>query len=109
MLMIVAIAWIYVVLMMSITEHTVIAGIMTFLLYCVLPLSVILYLMATPQRRRRAEQALRAAQERGNTTATTVAPDPASPPAAPPVVAASNAGQDAKGIKDAPATTTSAE
>lgn len=57
MLLIVAIAWIYVVLMMSITEHTVVAGIMTFLLYCVLPLTIILYLMATPQRRRRqAEQ-----------------------------------------------------
>ncbi|RJG04260.1 hypothetical protein [Noviherbaspirillum sedimenti] len=53
MLLIVAIAWIYVVLMMSITEHSVVAGIMTFLLYCVLPLTIILYLMATPQRRRR--------------------------------------------------------
>lgn len=53
MLLIVAIAWIYVVLMMSITEHSVVAGIMTFLLYCVLPLAIILYLMATPQRRRR--------------------------------------------------------
>jgi hypothetical protein len=49
---IVAIAWIYVVLMMSITERSVIAGIMTFLLYGVLPLSVILYLMGTPQRKR---------------------------------------------------------
>lgn len=53
MLLIVAIAWIYVVLMMSLTEHSVTAGIMTFLLYCVLPLSIILYLMATPQRKRR--------------------------------------------------------
>ena len=53
MLLIVAIAWIYVVLMMSITEHSVIAGIMTFLLYCVLPLTIILYLMGSPQRKRR--------------------------------------------------------
>jgi small-conductance mechanosensitive channel len=52
MLLIVAIAWIYVVLMMSIAEHSVIAGIMTFLLYCVLPLTIVLYLMATPRRRR---------------------------------------------------------
>lgn len=50
---IVAIAWIYVVLLMSLTEHSVIAGIMTFLLYCVFPLSVILYLIGTPQRRRK--------------------------------------------------------
>jgi predicted DNA repair protein MutK len=50
---IVAIAWIYVVLMMSITERSVIAGVMTFLLYGVLPLIVILYLMGTPQRKRK--------------------------------------------------------
>ena len=49
---IVAIAWIYVVLMMSITEHSVVAGVMTFLLYGVLPLTIILYLMGSPQRRR---------------------------------------------------------
>jgi bacteriorhodopsin len=50
---IVAIAWLYVVFMMSITEHSVIAGIMTFLLYGVLPLSIILYLMGTNHRRRK--------------------------------------------------------
>lgn len=50
---IVAIAWIYVVLMMSITESTVIAGIMTFLMYCVLPLTIILYLMRSPERKKR--------------------------------------------------------
>lgn len=50
---IVAIAWIYVVLLMAITESSVAAGIMTFLTYCALPLAIILYLMATPQRRRR--------------------------------------------------------
>lgn len=49
---IVAIAWIYVVFMMSVTEESVIAGIMTFLLYGVLPLAIILYLMGTPQRKR---------------------------------------------------------
>lgn len=71
MLLIVAIAWIYVVLMMSITEHTVVAGIMTFLLYCVLPLAIILYLMATPQRRRR-----RQAEENALKTAASEAPPP---------------------------------
>ncbi|RJG06277.1 hypothetical protein D3870_09855 [Noviherbaspirillum cavernae] len=49
---IVAIAWIYVVLMMSITEHSAVAGIVTFLLYGVLPLTIILYLMDTPRRKR---------------------------------------------------------
>ncbi len=52
-MLIVAIAWIYVVLMMSLTEHSVIAGVMTFLLYGVLPLAVILYLIDTPQRTRK--------------------------------------------------------
>lgn len=50
---IVAIAWIYVVLMMSITEQSVVAGVMTFLLYGLLPLALILYLMGVPERKRR--------------------------------------------------------
>ena len=49
---IVAIAWIYVVLMMSITERTAVAGVMTFLLYGILPLLIILYLMDAPRRKK---------------------------------------------------------
>jgi TRAP-type C4-dicarboxylate transport system permease small subunit len=52
-MLIVAVAWIYVVLMMSITEQSVIAGLGTFFFYGVLPLSLILYLMQAPQRRRK--------------------------------------------------------
>ncbi|HZW14292.1 MAG TPA: hypothetical protein VFF81_14030 [Noviherbaspirillum sp.] len=54
---IVALAWIYVVFMMSITEQSVIAGIMTFLLYGILPVAIILYVMGTPQRRRNRKNA----------------------------------------------------
>ena len=50
---IIAIAWIYVVFMMAITETTVIAGIMTFLLYGVLPVSIIVYVMGTGVRKRK--------------------------------------------------------
>ncbi len=50
---IIAIAWIYVVFMMSITETSAIAGIMTFLLYGVLPVSIIVYVMGTGQRKRK--------------------------------------------------------
>lgn len=50
---IIAIAWIYVVFMMAITETTVIAGIMTFLLYGVLPVSIIVYVMGTGGRKRK--------------------------------------------------------
>jgi len=53
----VAIAWIYVVLMMSVAEAThsqgsVLGAVITFLLYGVLPLAVVLYIMGTPMRRR---------------------------------------------------------
>ncbi len=50
---IIAIAWIYVVFMMAITETTAIAGIMTFLLYGVLPVSIIVYVMGTGRRKRK--------------------------------------------------------
>ena len=50
-----AIAWIYVVLMMSVAEATSTSGtllgaFMTFVLYGVLPLLLVLYLMGTPGR-----------------------------------------------------------
>ena len=60
-----AVGWIYVTLMMAITEETMVAGIMTFFLYGVLPTVLIVYLGGSPQRRRRNEEArLRMMQER---------------------------------------------
>lgn len=50
---IVAIAWIYVVFMMALTEPSIVAGIMTFLMYGVLPVSIIVYVMGTGQRKRK--------------------------------------------------------
>lgn len=54
----VAIAWIYVVSMMAIVEATsrtgsVLGALFTFLLYGVLPLSIVMYVLRTPQRRRK--------------------------------------------------------
>ena len=49
---IVAIAWLYVTLMMALTEHSMTAGVLTFFFYGVFPLSIVLWLMATPGRRR---------------------------------------------------------
>ncbi|GGC92540.1 hypothetical protein [Undibacterium terreum] len=57
---IIAIAWIYVIFMMSITESTVVAGIMTFLMYCVLPLIIIFYLVRSPQRKKQRQAAMQA-------------------------------------------------
>lgn len=53
----VAIAWIYVVLMMAVAEATntngtVLGAVFTFLLYGALPLSIVMYLLRTPHRRR---------------------------------------------------------
>jgi hypothetical protein len=53
-----AIAWMYVVLMMAIAEGTssngsVLGAFFTFVLYGVLPLSIVLYVMAAPARRAR--------------------------------------------------------
>lgn len=55
----VAIAWMYVVLMMAVAEAlspqgTVLGAVFTLLLYGLLPLSILLYIMGTPLRRRRA-------------------------------------------------------
>jgi len=50
---IVAIAWLYVVLMMSLTEQSWIAGISTFILYGLAPLSLFLWIVGSPARKRR--------------------------------------------------------
>ena len=60
----VAIAWLYVALMMAVaeatsTQGTVLGAIVTFVLYGALPLALVLYLMTAPARRkaRRAREA----------------------------------------------------
>lgn len=62
---IVAIAWMYVTLMMALAEATnpqgtVLGAIFTFLLYGVGPLALVLYLMGAPARRKAIRQAERA-------------------------------------------------
>lgn len=50
---IVAIGWLWVVLMMAVTESSVTAGILTFFFYGLAPLTLFLWLVGTPARRRR--------------------------------------------------------
>lgn len=50
---IVAIGWLWVVLMMALTETSVTAGILSFLFYGLAPLALFLWLVGTPARRRR--------------------------------------------------------
>ena len=56
-MILIAIAWIYVVLMVAVVEATsergtVLGATFTFLLYGVLPLGIVMYLMLSPARRR---------------------------------------------------------
>lgn len=60
----VLIAWLYVALMMAVAEATsnvgsLLGAIVTFVLYGVLPMSIVAYIMGTParQRRRKAQEA----------------------------------------------------
>jgi hypothetical protein len=64
---IVPIAWIYVALMMSVAEAsssngTVLGAVVTFVLYGLLPVGLVLYIMGTPGRKRMLRE--RNAQER---------------------------------------------
>ena len=64
-----AVGWRYVVLMMAITEDSVVAGIMTFFLYGVLPTLIIIYIGGSGQRKKRREmERLQAMQEQQQST-----------------------------------------
>jgi membrane protein implicated in regulation of membrane protease activity len=75
----VAIAWIYVAMMMAVAEATnsngtVLGGIVTFVLYGVLPVSIVMYLLGSPMRlkaRKTQEQADWQAQQAGEQAVST--------------------------------------
>jgi Na+-transporting methylmalonyl-CoA/oxaloacetate decarboxylase gamma subunit len=73
----VAIGWLYVVLMMAVaealsTQGSVLGAVITFVFYGLLPLAVVMYIMGTPTRRR-ARLAAEAAEAAAASSAT--APD----------------------------------
>jgi hypothetical protein len=75
-MLLVAVAWLYVVLMIAVVEATGVQGtllgaLVTFVLYGVLPLSIVAYLFFSPARRR----ARRAAEARAEIESATVDPD----------------------------------
>ncbi|WP_304350715.1 hypothetical protein [Comamonas testosteroni] len=88
----IAIAWMYVVVMMTIAEAvspggTLLGAFFTFVLYGLLPLSIVLYILGTPARKRhlkaRQEQEALAAKQAPPSPGSGVAPDAGSqPPAA---------------------------
>jgi len=92
----VVIAWIYVALMMAVAEATasngtVLGALVTFSLYGVLPLFLLMYLIGTPMRRKAirrreaAEQAARSAARSGQPDAGGHAPGAAEPARVAPV------------------------
>ena len=49
---VIAIGWLYVTVLMAATEENLTAGVLTFVLYGLAPLALLLWLFGTPQRRR---------------------------------------------------------
>ena len=98
----IAIAWMYVVLMMSLAEGmspqgTVVGAVITLVLYGLLPLSILVYILATPARKR----ALRAAQASESVAPASVAPDAGGhAPAAAQPDSVAPVGEKAPGVAD---------
>lgn len=91
-MILIAIAWIYVVLMVAVVEATgergtVLGAVFTVLLYGVLPLGIVMYLMLSPARRRsrKATEATEAPGSAGG--AAGLEPDQGGHPAGDPVAA----------------------
>jgi hypothetical protein len=49
---VIAIAWLYVTILMAATETSLVAGLLSFIFYGLVPLALFLWLIGTPQRRR---------------------------------------------------------
>jgi amino acid permease len=51
-LYLIATAWVYVVMLMALTENSVVAGVLTFFFYCLVPLFLVFYLALSSSRKR---------------------------------------------------------
>lgn len=77
---IVPIAWLYVALMMALAEATnttgtILGGILTFVLYGLLPVALVVYIMGTPARRRAIKAREQAELAAAQTTISSLQPD----------------------------------
>jgi hypothetical protein len=50
---IIAIAWLYVTFLMAATEASITAGILTFVFYGLMPCGLLMWILGTPQRKRK--------------------------------------------------------
>lgn len=84
----VVIAWLYVTIMMSVAEAmsstgSVLGAIVTFVLYGLLPLSIVVYIMGTPTRKRAIHARAMAERAEAEAAAAAALPEPSSPSAQP--------------------------
>lgn len=82
----VVIGWLYVVLMMSVAEASnttgsLLGAIVTFFLYGLLPVALVVYLMRTPQRRKEIKAREAAEDQARRVSETATPPDSAQPDA----------------------------
>lgn len=91
---IVAIGWSYVVILMAATETSIVAGIMTFLIYCMIPLSILFYLTGSKRRRARRAAAAQTQMQTQIQTRQEHIPVTHAGAAAPKAKCAGNAGND---------------
>ncbi|MEY3650735.1 MAG: hypothetical protein RLZZ351_100 [Pseudomonadota bacterium] len=54
---IIAIAWLYVAFLMAVSETSLVAGVMTFIFYGLLPCALLLWILGAPQRKRNKNKA----------------------------------------------------
>lgn len=50
---VIAIGWLYVTLLMALSEHSVIAGVLSFVFYGLAPVALLVFITGGPTRRRR--------------------------------------------------------
>ena len=67
---IIAIAWIYITLLMAATEPSITAGVLTFTFYGLLPCALFIWLVGTPQRKRNKQALLQKELSQKNRTNT---------------------------------------
>ena len=75
----IAIGWLYVTLLMALTEGSVVAGVLSFVFYGLAPTALLMWLLGTTARRRRRAQREAAARQAEAASGTDSSPAPPAP------------------------------
>lgn len=76
---IIAIGWLYVTLLMALTEGSVVAGVLSFVFYGLAPTALLMWLLGTTARRRRRAQREAAARQAEAAAGADSSPAPPAP------------------------------